>query len=342
MPTAQARALSLMEQQALELISLQVSSAAQNMFLQASNGQVSEEELSKSYAALIAGGMIAVAGARVSYLQGFAKANGEKPFKIPSGVLRPSPADVLVSGIDPAETIPYVTGLQRKYAGELFDQRDAMLQRQLREAVAEGVELADKSYDALSDAEIRRRANIMAGNRLGSLAESTVTSTADYVTRSVLAPDKRVGALRRVVHPGACDRCQKVAQVMTFVYKPRLRHDQCRCSFEPVYVSDPQYQGRLAQYRDTAAGRTPGPFRGGRRTARDARSRGRRQLAAAQAREDSQGLRDLWDDFLQGEESRSNNLVKTIKSNTFKDWDVMVAASSSKIAGDVFPVLTRA
>lgn len=341
MPTAQARALSLMEQQALELISLQVSSAAQNMFIQASNGKVSEEELSKSYAALIAGGMIAVAGARVSYLQGFAKANGERPFDIPSGVLRPSPADVLVSGIDPAETIPYVSGLQRKWAGELTSQRDSMLKK-LQESVADGVESANDSYDALSDAEIRRRANIMAGNRLGSLAESTVTSTADFVTRSVLLPNKKVGALRRVVHPGACERCQAVAQVMTFVFKPRLRHDQCRCSFEPVYVTDPQYQGRLAQYRDTAAGRTPGPLQGGRRTARDARSRGRRQLAAAQSREDSEGLRSLWDEFLQNEDRRSNNLVKSIKSNTFKDWDVMVAASSSKIAGDVFPVLTRA
>jgi hypothetical protein len=329
--------LSIQEQQVLELISAQVSGSAEAMFLQASSKRpVDEKALTEAYMGLIAGAMAAVAGVRVSYLQSFAAANGKPAFTIPSGVSRPVPQDVLVEGVEPAGAVKNALGLQRKWAAQLAD------------SVEEGIDSAVDSFEALPMSEVERRAALMAGNKLGQLAESTVTSTADYVTRSVLNPDKRVGALRRVVHPSACDRCLVVAGVLTFKWKPALRHDQCRCSFEPVYSDDPQYMERLALYQKNA-GTMPGmrwfgtgPFGvHSARSARNTRARGRAQLSAAEQNLSSESVRRLWDKFLQEEEVRQESLVKTIKSNTFKDWDVMVASESFKTSGDFFPLITR-
>lgn len=342
MPTAQARALSIQEQQALELIAQSVSAQATALYEESANGGMSEAALMAAYALLIGGAVKATAQARVAYLQGFAAANGKPAFKIPRIALNPRVDDFLVDGVRPEGAIRHVQALNRKWESELDRQRQSLLKRM---AENDGGD----EFAPMSDAEVRRRAAAMAGNKLGTLAESTVTSAADFVTRSVLDPDKRIAALRRVIHPGACDRCQRVAAVLVFKAKPRLRHDQCRCSFEPVYTDDPEYQNRLMRYRMNAAavagGRVPGmdgPFGVySARWARDTRARGRRQLRDADARENSLGLRKAWDEFLQDEENRVNNLVRTIKSNTFREWDVMVDVTESLAGGAGFPAITR-
>lgn len=362
MPTPQARALSLQEQQALEAIAMQVSAQAESMYFQAQEQNVPEDQLMSMYMLLILGGMRATAQTRVAYLQAFAAANQKDAFTLPARILEPRPEDVLVPGVQPEGAIRHVNALSERWFNDMNQQRMEAEKRQQAKVDKAQAEI-DRERAALdqrrrqveemdfgpeSEQDVRRKAWLMAGNKLGQLAESTVTSTADYVTRSVLDPDKRVGALRRVVHPGACDRCTTVAGVLVYKMKPRLRHDQCRCSFEPVYTDDPQYLDRIfkAKMLTGAApgGQYPGsdsPFaRYSARAAREARSRGRRQLDAARAREDSEGLRQYWDEFLQQEEKRLDNMVKTLKSNTFRDTDILVAVKPG--SGEKgFPLVTR-
>lgn len=341
MPTAQSRALSIQEQQALELIAANVSERASAFYAQASARGLSEEEMAAEYLLLVVGAMAATAAARTAYLQAFAAANNQPAFKVPNRVLNPQPEFVLQDNVNPAGAIRNVLSLNDKWEKELMDQREALLKR-MKET-----ESAD--FSAMSEGEVRARARAMAAGRLGSLAESTVTSTADFVTRELLIPNKKVGALRRVVHPGACDRCTTVAGVLVFKTRPALRHDQCRCSFEPVYVDDPQYQERLFKYQLNVAAapgaRIPGMTsefgRYSAAGARGTRARGRRQLAEASRRENSAGLRDAWNEFLNEEERRVNNLVKVVKSNTFKDWDVMVGVDEKATGGTRLPVITR-
>jgi hypothetical protein len=342
MPTPQARALSIQEQQALELIAGSVSAQATALYLESKRSKKSEAALMAGYSLLIAGAVKATAQTRVAYLQGFAAANGKPAFNVPRIALNPRVDDFLVDGVRPEGAVRHVQALNRKWESELDRQRQSLLKR---------MNEVDDEFSPLSDAEVRRRAAAMAGNKLGTLAESTVTSAADFVTRSVLDPDRRVAALRRVIHPGACDRCQRVASVLVFKVKPRLRHDQCRCSFEPVYTDDPDYLDRLMRYRTNAAATSgsrylnrDGSFsdmRMSSRAARETRYRGRQQLAAADARESSLGLRKAWDEFLQDEENRANNLVRAIKSNTFRDWDVMVDVTESLAGGAGFTAITR-
>jgi hypothetical protein len=344
MPTPMGRALSIQEQQALELIAANVSTTAEAMWLQASaQGPVDEQQMQAAYLELITGAMTAVAGARVAYLQAFAQAEGKTPFTVPAGALAPKPEDVLVPGVRPEGAVTHVAALQRKWTADLLDEAAPKLKAAVAEGVQDAVEATargtvDTAAEAASRARLERelqaRVAQMGAARFGQLAESTVTSTADYVTRAILNPDKRVAALRRVVHPGACDRCTTVAGVLVFKRKPRLRHDQCRCSYEPVYLDDPEYQDRLNVYRMNMA-TTGGKY------ARDTRSRGRAQMAASEYRVNSQATRDAWERLLQAEEQRATNLVKTIKSNTFKDWEVMVAAGPATPGSKALPVITR-
>lgn len=348
MPTAEARALSLQEQQSLELIAAQVSATAEQMYAQGTANGVSEDELSAMYLALITGAVSVVTSQRAAYLRAFARAQGEAAPPVPSNLARAALDGALAPGVRVEGAVTHVAGLQRKWTADMVAklEQDLAAAREkaaekLTRAAAEGVqdavenavENAVDEFKPMSMAEVQRRAQLMAAGRLSQLAESTVMSASDYATREILARDKKVAALRRVVHPGACERCTRVAGVLVFKQAPRLRHDQCRCSFEPVYVNDPQYQDRLLKYQMNVSA-TGGAY------ARNVRYRGRQQLAAADIRENSPSVRAAWERFLQDEEKRANNLVKTIKSNTFRDWDVMTAVTDSS-GGAGFPLVTR-
>lgn len=335
MPTDAGRALSLQEQRALELIAQGVADSASTMFaVAAAQGVIDDEGIKKQYALLIAGAMRAAAQTRVAYLQAFASANGEQPFRIPSRVQNPTPSDVLMPGVNPEGAVNNVVILRSKWAEEM---REA--QKALSESFDTG-EIASRAVDRLTPEQIDFQATQMAAKRLGSLAESTMMSTTDFVDREVLGPDQRIAALRRVVHPGACDRCTTVAGVLVFKRRAQLRHDQCRCSFEPVFVNDPQYRERLLKYRKNAGTRaSSGP--GGTAWARGVRSRGRAQLAAADRRLNSEIVQDYWAQLLKSEQQRLGSMVKTINSNTYKDWAVMTSVKQAEIGRGLLPVITR-
>lgn len=316
MPTPTARALSIQEQYALERIAQGTSDTAQALWAQSVSGEtVDEGRLKAEYALLIGGAMKAAADVRAAYLQSFARANNAQPFTIPGRVRTPQFVDVLQPGVNPEGAINNVVTLRNKWAEEMVEARQA---------------LAD-AFDT---------SNVMAGKRLAQLAESTTTAAADYVTREVLGPDRRIAALRRVVHPGACERCVAVARVLVFKRRAQLRHDQCRCSFEPVFVNDADYQDRLNRYRANA-GTVAGSGPGGSRWARDTRNRGRRQLEAANARENNAFLQASWESLLKSEELRLKELVKTVNSNSYRDWAVMTSVNQTKTGSGSLPVITR-
>lgn len=333
--------MSYQEQRALEEVAGVTSATASALLMRAAqNGEIDEDRLKAEYSLLIAGAMRATAQIRAAYLQSFARAAREQPFTIPQRVLAPLPEDVLLPGVNPAGAVNNVIVKRSTWMKEMQSTESSM-----REAIQEGVARSATALDsparrAALEADLRARVDQMAASRLGSLAESTMMSTADFVQREVLGPDQRIVALRRVTHPSACDRCTQVAKILVFKRSPSLRHDQCRCSFEPVFRSDPEYQKRLALYRRNSVHREiSGP--GGARYARDVRYRGRRQLERARLIQDSETYQASWSQLLSDEQKRLSDLVKTIPSNSFKNWAVMVSANQAEAGGGLLPVLTR-
>jgi hypothetical protein len=303
-PSDVGRALSLQQQYALEVIAERCGEIAAAMLREYARSATPEQvdDFAEQYEALILGAMLAAAATRVGYLADFAAAEGQAAPVVAARVLAPTAIDVLVDGINPRGAV---------YAS----------MRQV------ALHLERKATDAEA---------ITAGAVLvQEYAESTVTSTGDFVDREVLGPNRTIAALRRVAHPTACDRCQRVAGALVFKHHPALRHPQCRCSFEPVYLTDPDYQVRLAKYRANAEANIPGPY------FRDLRYRGRQQLEADRFRRESVWLQDEWTAFLQDEQVRIAGLVKTIPSNTYRDWAVMTSATQAEVGNGLLPVLTR-
>lgn len=356
MPTPEARALSIQSQFAVELIAGQVAAAAGSMLLQA-GGRLSQDqvdELAKQYEVMILGAMSAAAASRIGYFQGFAKAAGQEPFRIPVGLSSPKPSDVLARGVEPRGAVIHAVSKMRQWHAEDELAQAKAEAEAARKAAAEAQAAFERQAGRAqatarreaAQAEARLRAQVarsaparnpvqMASSLLSDYADSTVMATSDYVDREVLRPDGRVVALRRVAHPGACSRCTAVAGVLVFKNYPALRHEQCRCTLEPVFRTDGDYQARLSRYRDLAGNRQPG------RLGRDRRSRGNRKLAAAQARENSVWLQDEWEAFLKDEQARLAQLVKTVPSNTYRDWAVMTSANQSQGFTGMLPVITR-
>jgi hypothetical protein len=348
MPTAESRALSIQSQFAVELMAQQIAKLSGQMMLglgpNASKADI--DRVATQYELLVLGAMSAAAQTRVGYLQSFAQANGEKPFKVPPGLLNPRPDDVLMSGLSPKGAVYSAVGRMDEWERAQEAQRELAVARQAKAAADEAAAAARANFEEQAARMARSRTDIplrvpprppaqMAADLMSSYAESTVMSASDYVDRSVMRPDGRVVALRRVTHPGACDRCTTVAQILIYKFHPALRHDNCRCSFEPVFRTDPDYQAKLAKYRDNA-----GHVGVGRYSA-DTRSRGRSQLAEAADREKSSFYQYEWEAFLKDEQVRLAQLVKTVKSNTFRDWAVMTSANQAKGFAGMLPVITR-
>ncbi len=313
------RASTFQEQLALELIAARTAQLARGLFLD--SGKVDEagaKRLADKYSMLVVGGVLTAAAIRTGYLQRFASENNQRPFVIPQGVLQPSVEDALVPGLRPEGAVYAALRHLDKF-------------------------LEDQSF--LGD-PVESAARI-----LGEYAESTVTAAPDWVDDQVLGPDRRVVALRRVTHPSACDRCVAVADVLVFKSNPRLRHEACRCSFEPVFFDDPAYRRRLAKYEENAA-KLPGSphvYRDGTRSefgmsarfARDVRARGRRQLADARFREQSVFYEEQWGRVLRDEQQRLSSLVKAVPSTTYRNWAVMTSANIADKGSGLLPVLSR-
>lgn len=313
MTTAEARAYSIQEQLLLERIAAATAASVTALFNRSvRDGTLDEQALYYEYGLILSGAMLAASQVKVAYLQSFAAASNKAPFVVPSKALTPVAADVLAPDLSFEGAVDRAIGLRKKYLNDL---------------------LSNKITDAVTDAQ-RRFADVqsadMAAKRLGSLAESTVMSAADFVQNEVLGPDRRISALRRVVHPGACDRCVTVAQVLVFKRRAALRHDNCRCSFEPVFNDDPAYRLRLAKYVENSTARYRGQ-----------RFRGRQQIADAALREESFVIQNSWNELLKYEQQRLAGVVKTVKSNSYKDWAVMVSANQAGIGGGLLPVITR-
>jgi len=326
MPSDVGRALSIQQQYALELVAAQAGDLAAAL-LESMSTAVDRQEadrLGAQYAVLLAGAMMAVAQTRVGYLQAFAVAEGQPLFDVPAAVLRPTVDDVLLGGASPG--LPAPRGVLPPSAPPV--------QTALRAPSSQGAMWA--ALTGLSrDLEAGRPdALMLAGQAVRESTESTVIAASDFVDGNLLGPTRSIVAMRRVIHPGACERCQRVAGVLVFKSWPRLRHPQCRCSFEPVYASDPEYQGRLARYQRNAEYNRPGAY------GRDRRYRGRQQLARAEQRE-GEFFQDTWREFLQEEQTRLAAVVKTKPSNTFRDWAVMVSATQAESGGNLLPVITR-
>lgn len=304
MPTNVGRSITLQQQLALELIAAKAGEVAAAMLAEYAReiDPKTVDEFGVQYEAMILGAMTATAATRAGYLTQFAAAAGEPVPTITPKVMSPSAIDVLVDGIVP------------------------------RGAAYAGMREVSKKLAAKAEPPVA----LLAGqNLLRDYAESTVTSAADFVDREVLGPNRRVTALRRVAHPTACDRCLAVSGALVFKHAPSLRHPQCKCSFEPVYLSDPDYAARLKRYADNAGDTRTGP------AARDRRYRGRLQLEDAAFREDSEWLQDEWTAFLRDEQTRIAGLVKTVPSNTYRDWAVMVSANQAEVGNGLLPVITR-
>jgi hypothetical protein len=329
-PSPEARALSLQQQYALELIAAQAGMVAGSMMYQASQSTslAEAQQMADEWSALLAGAMIAVAATRVGYLQRFATAEGAPLFDVPMHVLRPTVQDVLVGGR--GSPIPPPRGV----GSEL----PTMPQVPLRIPSSQG---AMWSTLAQLDADLKEEkpdAFGIASRRIVDYTESTVTATPDYVDAMLLGPNKAIMALRRVTHPGACDRCMKAAGALVFKTSPRLRHPQCRCSFEPVLVGDPEYSARLARYAANAQFNDPGPY------ARDRRYRGRQQLAALEQRVSSEFAQDVWSQFLRDEQARLAKIVTAVPSTQYRNWAVMTSAKITEnvpSGGDWLPEIVR-
>lgn len=330
MPTDTGRALSLQQQMALEAMAAAAAGAAVVLLRQMTKSvdQQEADRLAAQYEVLLAGAMVAAAKTRVGYLQAYAAAEGIPAFEVPDWVLRPSVQDVLVGGsgklpppvgIVPTETPPAQIPVRAPSA-----------QGGMRAALAELARDIERA-DAMSVAEFK----------LADATEATVMATTDWVDAAVIGPARTIAAMRRVAHPGACERCLRVSGVLVFKSSPRPRHPQCRCSFEPVRVDDPDYQSRLRQYqRNANTYASSGP--GGTAWARQTRTRGRRQTEAATYRETAPEFQAAWTSFLKDEQVRLSGLVKTIPSDTYRNWAIMTSANMAETAGgDLLPVITR-
>jgi hypothetical protein len=301
-----------------------------SQLLLAQSQSLSTEEadrLGAEYETLLTGALLAVAAIRIGYLQEFAAAEGEDLLDIPARAMAPTVQDVLVGG--QTDPLPPVRGVG---AGVPTMPQEALRapsnQGAMRAALAQlERDMRDNVPDALPRAQ----------KSIADWTESTAMSAADWTDAMVLRPNGRIAALRRVAHPGACDRCMNCAGVLIFKSSPRPRHPQCHCSFEPVYLTDPEYQKRLASYRSNAA--AVGARTG--RYARDMRQRGRRQLEEARQRDESVFLQDAWQSFLADEQTRLSKLVKSVSSNTYRQWAVMTSANQAEAVSDLLPVIIR-
>lgn len=219
MPSDTGRALSIQQQYALELISEQAGLMAAALVLAASQSTTRAEAdaMAAQYEVLLLGAMMAVASTRVGYLQAYASAEGVAAFDIPTQVLRPTVQDVLVGGA--GSPIPQARGV-----GAVVD---VMPQTALRAPSSQGAmwaALTNLKHDLEAG---RPDALTVAQSLLTESTESAAMSTADWVDAMVLGPDRRTVALRRVAHPGACQRCVRVSGALVFKSSPRLRHPQC-------------------------------------------------------------------------------------------------------------------
>lgn len=318
MPTPEGRALSFQAQAATELLSERVGDIAASMLAaQVDYDPEKIRELADQYALLLSGAMLAVAAIRTGYLQAFSLAEGEPRIPIPASAAHPSIADVLVGQRNPQSAMYAAAANMRMWLD---------MQAQ---AIEDGIE------DTAAYLGQQGPPNKVAGELLREYTESTLLSTSDFVDRTVLGPVRTVAALRRVAHPNACERCVRVSGVLVFKKNPSPRHPQCRCSFEPVYITDPAYTARLAQYTKNTTYRGAGGYPAA------TRRRGQQQLSAAQSRVNDEVLQGAWREYLKEEQVRLAARVKTIKSNTYQNWAVMVAVTQSEVGGDMLPVLTR-
>ena len=322
MASPEARALSIQAQYALELLAEQVGNAAAYLMASAVDFEpASVERMARQYEALIAGAVVAVAGIRAGYLQAFAEMSGQPAVTIPASVARPDLTKVLVGGQSPTGAV-YST----------IAQLNKWIEEQQQVLIDQGEDIAADVVDRVMQ---QRDPQVMATQVLRDYAESTLMAASDYIDGEVLGPIRRVVALRRVAHPKACERCIAVSGVLVFKERPALRHPQCRCSFEPVYINDTEYQKKLANYRANAESRSPG------RIGSDARRRGREQLRQARFQEESEWLQSEWRDFLTEEQVRLSEMVKAVKSDTYTRWAVMTSADITGVGGDLLPVITR-
>jgi hypothetical protein len=106
-----------------------------------------------------------------------------------------------------------------------------------------------------------------------------------------------------------------------------------------VFLNDPEYAARLAKYEGKS--RFVGPSSGGGSAwARRVRYEGRQQLQAAELRL-SEYRQEIWTEFLKDEQARLAKVVKTIPSDQYRNWAVMVSANITNVGGDLLPVITR-
>lgn len=330
MPSAETRALSIQAQMALELLAAKVGDiAARMMAAQVGFDERQVKELADRYEVLIAGAVAAAAGIRAGYIDSVAQLAGER-IAIPWDQLaRPDLSQVLARGDSPRGAVFSAVTHLRDWV-----EQDA---QKAAEAAGEALTAAREQATTEQAAAVleERSPEVKAEALLREYADSTVMAASDYADRVVMLPARNIVALRRVAHPRACDRCLVVSKVLVFKENPALRHPQCKCSFEPVFINDADYQGRLDKYRANAG------FRGGGDYGRDRRSRGRTQLSDASWRENSEFLQRAWREYLTEEQTRLASMVKSVKSNTFRDWAVMVSANVSEAGGDFLPVITR-
>lgn len=316
MPSAEGRALSLQAQHAQEIIVDNTVRAVEAMFTEYARPNMTEpqkREFAGLYVALVLAGTRAVAGVRAAYLSAYARAEGQA-LTIPAGASTPALADVLTEQAR-TEAAAYASlarldQLAAKAASEYLSV--TVPATSVRPRIPQ-----PRPVDAATVAVDHAAAAALAG--------------ADYVDTRVLGRVRNVVAFRRVVHPTACVRCRAVAGVLVFAHKPRPRHPQCRCSFEPVFIGDADYQARLARYRANVESRYS-----------EARSRGRAQEAAARQRETSAYQREVWAQFMADEQQRLATIVKTIPSTTYRNWAVLVSANITESgARGLLPVIER-
>lgn len=302
MPTVEGRALSLQAQYAQERVIDDTVRAVEALMSAARPGMSRPERdaFAGRYAALVLAAMASVAAIRVGYVSRFAQVEGHPALRIPVGVTAPRAVDVLMPGKQHE---------QAAYAAlARLDRHDARTQAGIRSASVDGGALAVVSDHAAASA----------------------LASADFVDREVLGPVRTVVAFRRVVHPTACQRCRDVAGVLVFKAQPKPRHPQCRCSLEPVYATDADYQARLALYQRNVESRHA-----------DARRRGRRQQEAAQLRETSAWRQQEWSRFMRDEQQALADMVRAIPSDTYRGWAILVSANLAESGSGLLPVIER-
>ena len=317
MPSNEARALSLQAQYAGEVVLDNTARAVEALFAARATPGMTEpakREFAALYVGIVLAGMHALSRVRAGYLAAFARAEGQPALTIPNGVWAPTFADVLTERAN-TEAAAFAS-LAR------LDQLTQQAQR------------AVESAEVRIPINLRERA-VAASAVAREHAEGATLAAGDFADRAVLGPARTVVAFRRVIHPTACDRCRAVAGVLVFKDKPQPRHQQCRCSVEPVYITDADYQSKLARYRGNVEAR------GADYNAADTRRRGRSQLAEHELR---QGLyqQQTWAQFMRDEQARLAKLVQTIPSNTYREWALMTNVRIAESGAEgLLPVISR-